>query len=332
MAASPTACPQADWTVTRRATGDEHPEDHPWRDRTEHGVRPGLRWSVDLNDRRQGSRKIATAGARSLPALSKYGYAGAQQHLTKGVIRELHWHRVAEWGFVYEGSLLLSALNTSDIWYFPKGLAHNVQGLDDENECLLVFDDGDFEKVGITLMVDDWIKHTPRDVLAKDFGVNASVFDTVPEKFPYILNGAIPEEANSDPQGKLTGNSSYPVPGQGGTFRRIDSRNFPISTTIAATIVELEPRGLRELHWHPNFHKGTGHATVLIGDSKARTFDFAVGDTAVFPDNSDETFVWLEFYKSDRVADISLAQWLTHTPAETVANTLKIDIGTVKAY
>ncbi|KAL4982647.1 RmlC-like cupin domain-containing protein [Aspergillus falconensis] len=250
---------------------------------------------------------------------------------------------LAEWGFVYEGSLLLSA-----------GVAHNVQGLDEGNECLLVFDDGDFEKVGITLMVDDWIKHTPRDVLAKDFGVNASVFDTVPEKFPYILNGAIPEEANSDPQGKLTGNSSYVI----------DSRNFPISTTIAATIVELEPRGLRELHWHPNFHKGTGHATVLIGDSKARTFDFAAGDTAVFLDNSgasstsnftlvpyqctlvirivlvrplhrkhtseDETFVWLEFYKSDRVADISLAQWLTHTPAETVANTLKIDIGTVK--
>jgi oxalate decarboxylase family bicupin protein len=166
-------------------------------------------------------------------------------------------------------------------------------------------------------MVDDWIKHTPRDVLAKNFGVNASVFDTVPEKFPYILNGTIPKEENSVPQGTLTGNSSYvyhtydhpsePVPGQGGTFRRIDSRNFPVSTTIAATIVELEPRGLRELHWHPNvrctllqldtlltiqaeewlyFHKGTGRATVFIGDSKARTFNFAAGDTAVFPDNS----------------------------------------------
>ncbi|KAL3444689.1 RmlC-like cupin domain-containing protein [Aspergillus insuetus] len=135
-----------------------------------------------------------------------------------------------------------------------------------------------------------------------------------------------------------------PVPG-GGTFRRIDWRNFPFSTTIAATIAELEPRGLRELHWHPNaeewlyFHKGKSRATVFIGDSKARTFDFAAGDTAVFPDNSghyientsdDGTLVWLEFYKSDRVADISLAQWLALTPAETVVNTLKIDIEVVK--
>lgn len=39
---------------------------------------------------------------------------------------------------------------------------------------------------------------------------------------------------------------------------------------------------------------------------------------------------YLEFYKSDRVADISLAQWLALTPADTVANTLKIDIEVAK--
>lgn len=85
--------------------------------------------------------------------------SAAQQHLKKGAIRELHWHRVAEWGFVYSGSVLISAvdefgryqvekLNYGDIWYFPKGAAHTVQGLDDENEYLLVFDEADFDKVG----------------------------------------------------------------------------------------------------------------------------------------------------------------------------------------
>ncbi|KAL4871489.1 hypothetical protein BDV12DRAFT_183620 [Aspergillus spectabilis] len=332
---------------------------------TDNGIVPNLKWSFsDSKTRLFPGGWVREQVLQDLP--QSRDISGAQQHLSKGAIRELHWHRVAEWGFVYEGSLLLNAvdengkwttekLETGDIWYFPKGVAHNVQGLSDENEYLLVFDDGDFEKVGTTFMVDDWIKHTPRDVLAKNFGVDASVFDNVPEKFPYILNGTIPEEANNGPHGTLTGNSSYvyhtydhpsePVPGQGGTFRRIDSRNFPISTTIAATIVELEPKGLRELHWHPNaeewlyFHKGSARATVFIGDSKARTFDFHAGDTAVFPDNSghyientseDETLVWLEFYKSERVADISLAQWLALTPAETVANVLKIDIEVVK--
>jgi oxalate decarboxylase/phosphoglucose isomerase-like protein (cupin superfamily) len=43
-----------------------------------------------------------------------------------------------------------------------------------------------------------------------------------------------------------------------------------------------------------------------------------------------EKLVWIELYKSDRVADISLAQWLALTPADTVANVLKIDIEVVK--
>jgi hypothetical protein len=65
----------------------------------------------------------------------------------------------AEWGIVYAGSVLISAvdengnyearnLNYGDIWYFPKGVAHTIQGLEDENEYLLVFDDGDFDKAG----------------------------------------------------------------------------------------------------------------------------------------------------------------------------------------
>lgn len=111
-------------------------------------------------------------------------------------------------------------------------------------------------------MVDDWITHTPKEVLAKNFGVDPAVFDKVPSKFPYILNGTVSEDANKAPEGTLKGNSSYvyhtyqhpsePVPGHGGTFRKIDSTNFPISKTLAAAVVELEPKGLRELHWHPN--------------------------------------------------------------------------------
>ena len=65
--------------------------------------------------------------------------AAAQQHLTKGSIRELHWHRVAEWGYVYAGKVRVAAvdehgenqvddLDVGDIWYFPKGQAHTIQG------------------------------------------------------------------------------------------------------------------------------------------------------------------------------------------------------------
>lgn len=87
------------------------------------------------------------------------------------------------------------------------------------------------------------------------------------------------------------------------------------------------------------FAKGTARATVFIGGANARTFDFTAGDTAVFPDNAghyventsqNETLVWIELYKSDRVADISLTQWLALTPSDIVASTLKIDESVVK--
>ena len=113
-----------------------------------------------------------------------------------------------------------------------------------------------------TFNVDDWITHTPKDILAKNFGVDESLFDDVPTPNPYILQSNATDGNVTSPYGKLEGNSSYvyhlsritvpPAPGGGGTLAKVDSRNFPIATTIAAAIVTLEPHGLRELHWHPN--------------------------------------------------------------------------------
>ncbi|KAF4637075.1 hypothetical protein G7Y89_g1020 [Cudoniella acicularis] len=331
---------------------------------TDSGLVPNLKWSFS-----DSKTKIFNGGwtreqvVTDLPA--SLDITGAQQHLKKGAVRELHWHRVAEWGYVYAGSVLISAvdedgnyqvdkLEVGDIWYFPKGSAHTIQGLADENEYLLVFDDGNFDAVGTTFMVDDWVAHTPKSVLAKNFGVNQSVFDSVPTTDPYILNETVSTASPTGPESGLTGNSSYvfhqsqkariPIPGGGGNLSIVDSRNFPIATTLAATVVSLKPQGLRELHWHPNaaewlyFQSGTARATVFIGGANARTFDFSAGDTALFPDNSGhyientsqtENLVWIEIYKSDRVADISLTQWLALTPPDIVANTLNIPLSVV---
>lgn len=122
--------------------------------------------------------------------------------------------------------------------------------------------DGLTSNKSTTFAVDDWIIHTPKSILAKNFGVNASIFDEVPSPTPYILQEDVSEGEVTSPYGKLEGNSSYvyklsqhpppPAPGGGGTLAIVDSRNFPIAKTIAAAIVTLKPGGLRELHWHPN--------------------------------------------------------------------------------
>ena len=93
-------------------------------------------------------------------------------------------------------------------------------------------------------------------------GVDASVFDKVPNPNPYILKSNVSSGSIDSPYGKLSGNASYSyhlsqqqqpiVPGGGGTLSIVDSRNFPAAKTIAAAVVTLKPGGLRELHWHPN--------------------------------------------------------------------------------
>ncbi|KAL8833817.1 MAG: hypothetical protein Q9170_004077 [Blastenia crenularia] len=333
---------------------------------TDSGVVPNLKWSFsDSKMRLFPGGWVREQVITDLPA--SHDIAGAQLHLTKGAIRELHWHRVAEWAYLYQGSVRVSAvdehgenqvddLQVGDIWYFPKGQAHTIQAtIMYPNGFLLA---GNFDVLGTTFNVDDWIAHTPKSILARNFGVNESVFNDLPTPDPYIFKGTEPSSTEPDisnPNGKLEGNSSYtyhlsqeeivPAPGRGGTIAIVDSRNFPISTTVAAAVVTLEPGGLREMHWHPNaeewlyFHKGKARATVFLGGATARTFDFTAGDTAVFPDNSghyventskNETLVWIELYKSERVADVSLTQWLALTPPDIVANTLKIPLNVVK--
>ncbi|MGQ0419084.1 cupin domain-containing protein [Bacillus sp. HC-Mk] len=65
-----------------------------------------------------------------------------------------------------------------------------------------------------------------------------------------------------------------PIKTPGGSVRIVDSTNFPISKTIAAALVEVEPGGMRELHWHPNndewqyYLTGEARMTVFLGNGE----------------------------------------------------------------
>nr|OQO18451.1 hypothetical protein B0A51_12408 [Rachicladosporium sp. CCFEE 5018] len=343
---------------------DLHNPDNLGQQSTDNGNVANLKWSFsDSKTRLLNGGWVREQLITDLPASGDI--AAAQQHLTKGSIRELHWHRVAEWGYVYSGRVAVGAvdehgrnqysiLNVGDIWYFPKGEAHVIQGLDDQNEYLLVFDEGNFEAPGTTFNVDDWLAHTSKRIIAKSLGIDESLLGTLPTTNPYILNATVADNDIAHPFGELSGNASYvyyaskdagiTAPGGGGNIKIVDSNNFPAAKTIASTITTLKPGALRELHWHPNaeewlyFLTGTARATAFVGNTNARTFDFSAGDTAVFPGNSghyientsNETLQFIEIYKSDRVVDISLTQWLALTPSSIVASVLKVPESAVK--
>ena len=120
--------------------------------------------------------------------------AGVNMRLTAGGIRELHWHEAAEWALMLSGKGRITALDydgkgfvkdvvKDDLWFFPPGVPHSIQGLEPEGcEFLLVFDNGNFSE-GNTPLITDWLRHVPPEVLAKDWGVTEKALDdlyTVP--------------------------------------------------------------------------------------------------------------------------------------------------------
>ena len=62
-----------------------------------------------------------------------------------------------------------------------------------------------------------------------------------------------------------------------------------MSKTIAAGLVEIEPGGMRELHWHTNadewqfYISGQARMTVFGSESNSRTFNFQAGDVGSVP-------------------------------------------------
>ncbi len=328
---------------------------------TDHGDTPTFWYSFALAHKRTEEGGWARqANVKDLPLATEM--AAVNMRLTAGGVRELHWHAAAEWSIMLSGSARLTAIDNEgnsyvedvhkgDLWYFPTGVPHSIQGLGPEGcEFLLVFDDGKFSEFDTTL-VSDWTAHTPREVLAKNWGVPEQALAGMPQRELYIFQASLPGPLEADQRsargaGRPTTAafefraSAMPptVKTASGEVRVIDTRNFPISVTIAAAIVRIQPGGLRELHWHPQsdewqyWMEGQGRMTLFINGGKARTMNFHSGDIGYVPrtmghyiENTGTTdLVYLELFKANKYEDFSLSQWMRRTPRKLVLDHLKI--------
>jgi len=295
--------------------------------------------------------------------------AGVNMRLTAGGVRELHWHTADEWAFVLYGTARITAIDKdgksfvadvkkNDLWYFPSGIPHSIQGLDpDGTEFMLVFDDGNFSE-SETVLLSDSMAHLPREVLAKNFGVAEPAFKNLPKQELFIFQTAVPGALDADQKaaagglGKSSSDFAFrtmEMPPtkrtKGGEVRIVDSSTFKVSTNVAMAMVTVHPGGLRELHWHPNadewqyYIAGKGRMTVVATGNKARTMDFQEGDVGYvektllhYIENTGDTdLIFLEMFKSSYYQDLSLSEWLTHTPPELVMAHLNVDKATLDA-
>jgi oxalate decarboxylase len=288
--------------------------------------------------------------------------AGVRMRLTAGSFRELHWHTSDEWAIVLTGSTRVTVLNPDgtifigdvgkgDLWYFPAGFPHSIQGLGpDGSEFMLIFNQGDFSE-DATSLISHWVAHTPPSVVAKNFGLPESALKNLPTEDLYIFPADLPPSLAQDKA--AVGGSAVESPYQytfrmsamaptsktkGGEIRTVDSHTFTAAKNIAGALATIKPGGMREMHWHPNasewqyYISGKARMTVVLPDG-ARTMDFNANDVGFVPrvvghyiENMGDTDLQvLEMFATGDFQEISLNNWIRRLPPEMVTAHLKLE-------
>jgi oxalate decarboxylase len=333
---------------------DQAEPDSVYPPETDAGGQPPFKYPFSFSHMRiEAGGWTRQVTVRDFPISKKM--AGVEMRLIKGGIRELHWHVGSEWAIMTAGSARITAVDQKgrafvedvhegDLWLFPGGIPHSIQGLEPDGcQFLLVFDDGNFNEFE-TFLLTDWLHHTPREVLAKNFNTPEATFNNVPRRELFIFPRDLPRPLEEERRQVYAETGAVPSSlaffasrmqpsktSAGGSVKIVDRANFP-ATNIAAAIVTLKPGGLRELHWHPNedewqyYIKGTGRMTVFSAGGHARTMDFHEGDVGYiersmphYIENLGTTdLVFVEVFPTPEYQDISLGEWLAHTPSRLV--------------
>ena len=332
---------------------------------TDHGDFGAIWYSFDLARKRvQEGGWTHQVTQRELPLSNDL--AGVNMRLTPGSFRELHWHTANEWAYMEAGKARVTVLNPDgtmfvddieegDLWFFPAGYPHSIQGLGEHGcQFLLVFDEGNFSEDG-TFLLSEFVAHTPPEILEKNSNLSAADIAKLPKDPLYIFPAPLPKTLAEDRAaiGSNLATQQYTFKMKameptkkttGGEVRVVDSHNFPVSTTVAAGLVRLKPGAIRELHWHPNasewqfWLEGKGRMTVVMPDGRAKTVDFNKNDVGFVPavaghyieNTGDTDVVFLEMFKSHTFQDVSLNNWIRRMPVEMATAHLNLDAETLK--
>lgn len=275
--------------------------------------------------------------------------------LEPGAMRELHWHATAaEWAFVTEGRVRTTVIDQQgdaetndfdpgDVWYFPRGHGHMLQCLGSQPcHFILTFDNGYFSEFG-TFSITDWVGHSPKPLLSKNFGLPEAAFEKFPKEEVYFARGPLPPEKAASPlQGwkpppethkyRMLAQPAHRV-FKGGREWRVDSTQFPISKTITGVVLDLDPGALRELHWHPTADEwqyvinGTVNVTMFGSHGRYRIEQLEEGDVGYIPqgyghsveNTGDKAARVLIGFNTGIYAAIDLSQWIAGNPVDVLA-------------
>jgi oxalate decarboxylase len=320
------------------------------------GAMPDFTRSLD------GSKPKITSGGwakestvHQLPIME--GIAGVHMFLNPGASRELHWHAIAaEWAFVIDGRCQTVVLDPSgqteinnygpgDLWFFPKGHGHSIQTIGDKPcHFILSFDNGAFSEHG-TFSITDWIDVSPKDMLAKDFGLTKEAFDAFPKGESYIQAGPVvplakaidaPWPKESTHKFSLLGDARSKRDFAGGTFRVASVDEWPISKTVSGGLMVIKPGQMKELHWNPNASEfqyilsGKGQVALFGSGGRGKVAEVKTGDSAYIPagfghamvNTGNEDLEIIQTWNAGKFEEITLNHWMATAPKYLLSNNM----------
>ncbi len=131
----------------------------------------------------------------------------------------------------------------------------------------------------------------------------------------------------------------------GGGVQYIASvKEFPISTSMAGSVLEIEPGAMRELHWHPNadewqyFLEGSAEMAVFLAEGQVVTDQFNAGDVGYAPmgaghyirNTGDGVLRVLVGFNNGHYQSNDLSAWLASNPADVLASNLGLPRATAE--
>ncbi len=180
----------------------------------------------------------------------------------------MHWHATAaEWGYLVDGRCRTTVLSPDgsaetndfdpgDVWYFPKGHPHSIQGLG-PGIChfVLIFDNGAFSEFG-TFSVTDWLGHSAASLLTKNLGIDTAAQKTLPHDEVYFARGPVPPAEQAPYLGH------FPRPEKSHKFRMMSQQPHFAGLKRPSRSSRARPRTpSRQIpaHWQPRRSRGRVH-------------------------------------------------------------------------
>jgi len=309
------------------------------------------------------AREVTT---RTLPIATDI--AGAHLFIKAGGAREMHWHNSAEWAYVVDGHCQVTIvdpdglsevvnLGPGDLWYFPKGYGHAIQTLGAAPcHAILAFDDGLYGEHG-TFGISDWMSRYDSQTLAQAFGMPAEAFADIPKAETYIMQGAVipldssqaraTHELDHGRTHRFSLAAQKPrVNSDGGSFYVASSKEFPRSTTMTGTLLQLRRGGMHEPHWHVDANewlyalKGRTRVTLFAADKRLAVAELSVGDCAYIPRNCGHSIQNVGAGDAELIGvldsgvyhESSLSDWLTKAPRHLLANNFGMPEASVASF